>query len=321
MSNENTQVQQSQADQRQRAPQRPSAMMVMATRLNTNSDGLLSVLRDTVFKGATDSELMALAIVANEWGLNPLTKEVYAFPAKGGGIVPVISIDGWINRVNSHLQYDGMEKEFVFESNGKPISCTVTIYRRDRSRPTRHTEFLHECHRNTDPWNKQPNRMLGHRAFIQCARLAFGFAGADPDDADMSQARVATGREVTDTPAAGMAAMLAGSAQPREAVAEPTRLPAAEPKKRTASKPETAPVPAENASPSAFSEIHSRLHAFGYSHDEFIAAGRHLGITPARDLAGIGVAEWDASLARWEEVKRAMDEERPAAAGDGEGAE
>jgi hypothetical protein len=77
-----------------------------------------------------------------------------------------------------------VEKEFKEGADGRPFSCTVTIHRKDRKYPTQHTELLSECYRNTDPWNKQPHRMLGHRAVIQCARIAFGFAGADPEEAE-----------------------------------------------------------------------------------------------------------------------------------------
>ena len=61
-----------------------------------------------VFQKATESELLALVVVANEYGLNPFLKEIYAFPAKGGGIVPVVSIDGWLRMVNDHPQMDGI---------------------------------------------------------------------------------------------------------------------------------------------------------------------------------------------------------------------
>src|SRR5580765_7172723 len=56
-------------------------------------------------------------------------------------------------------------------------TATCIIYRKDRSHPTRITEYLAECTRGTDPWKSHPRRMLRHKALIQCARLAFGFAG------------------------------------------------------------------------------------------------------------------------------------------------
>lgn len=185
-----------------------SALAVMAQRFDVEPAKLLETLKQTVFKNASDAQLMALCIVANEAGLNPFAREIYAFPDKAGGIVPVISIDGWLNRINKHEQFDGMDEEITMGANGKPESATVTIYRKDRGHPTRHTEYFEECHRNTDPWNKSPRRMLLHRATIQCARRAFGFAGADPDEIAHIE-KPATGRVVTDAPA-----IFAGLSQP-----------------------------------------------------------------------------------------------------------
>ena len=38
---------------------------------------------------------MALLIVADQYGLNPFTREIFAFDDKRAGIVPVVSVDGW----------------------------------------------------------------------------------------------------------------------------------------------------------------------------------------------------------------------------------
>lgn len=168
--------------------QSTSALAVMAGRLQCDSSKLLDTLKATVFKGATNEELMALTVVANTYKLNPLTKELYAFPAKGGGIVPVVSIDGWLRIINDHPQMDGLETSYELDEAGQPLSCTATIWRKDRSRPVVVTEVLSECRRNTDPW-KMPFRMLRHKAIIQCARVAFGFSGImDEDEASTIKA-------------------------------------------------------------------------------------------------------------------------------------
>jgi hypothetical protein len=160
-----------------------SALSLMADRLNVEPAKLLDTLKNTVFKGATNDELLALVVVANQYGLSPFLKEIYAFPAKGGGIVPVVSVDGWIRMMNDHPQFDGVDFEWEREG-GKLISCTAIIHRKDRAHPTRVTEYLSECKRNTDPW-KMEHRMLRHKATIQGARVAFGFSGImEEDEAD-----------------------------------------------------------------------------------------------------------------------------------------
>ncbi len=163
-------------------PTKVSPLALMAARFNSDPNKLLDTLKGTVFAAARNNEeLMALVIVANEYKLNPLTKEIYAFPAKGGGIVPVISIDGWANLANSHPMMDGMDFEWHHDGNGALVSCTCIIFRKDRSRPIKVTEYLEECRRNTDPW-KMVHRMLRHKALSQCVRIAFGFSGVYDED-------------------------------------------------------------------------------------------------------------------------------------------
>ena len=95
-------------------------------------------------------------LVAKQYDLNPILKEIFAFPTKGGGIQPIVSIDGWANLINSHPAMDGME--FVDELNDKGalVSITCRIYRKDRSHPVAATEYMAECVRNTDTWRQWP---------------------------------------------------------------------------------------------------------------------------------------------------------------------
>jgi len=139
---------------------------------------LTNTLKQTCFKSGTpvtDAQMTALLVVAQAYGLNPFTREIFAFPDKGG-IVPVVGLDGWSRIINSHEQFDGMD----FDQDAE--SCTCTIYRKDRSHPVKVTEWLSECKRGTQPWQSHPKRMLRHKAMIQCARLAFGFTGIYEQD-------------------------------------------------------------------------------------------------------------------------------------------
>ena len=158
-----------------------SALAVMASKINVDPTKLHATLKATVFKGASDDELLALVVVANTYGLNPLLKELYAFPAKGGGIVPVVSVDGWVSMVNNHPQMDGMEFAEHYSEDGKLEAINATLWRKDRNRPIRVTEHISECRRNTEPW-KMEHRMLRHKALMQCARYAFGFSGVTDED-------------------------------------------------------------------------------------------------------------------------------------------
>lgn len=162
------------------------ALDAMANRLSVNPSELQNIIINTVMPNpnVSQEQFLSFLSVANEYKLNPLTKEIYAFPSKGGGIQPIVSIDGWLKIINQHPQFDGMEFDDHLD-NGKLISVTCRIYRKDRTRHTEVTEYMSECSRNTDTWKNWPSRMLRHKATIQGARYAFGLSGIiDPDEAE-----------------------------------------------------------------------------------------------------------------------------------------
>ncbi|TPN90156.1 recombinase RecT, partial [Mesorhizobium sp. B1-1-5] len=109
---------------------KPSLIAVMAAQRNMDPEQFAKTVRATVMPANhTNEQFAALMLVASKYDLDPILKEIYAFPAKGGGIVPIVSIDGWLNLMNSHPAFDGMETEFTDDEHGNPISCRCRIYR------------------------------------------------------------------------------------------------------------------------------------------------------------------------------------------------
>lgn len=174
----------------------------LASRLDMgDGSGLIETLKATAFKGqVSDAQMTALMVVANQYGLNPWTKEIYAFPDKNNGIVPVVGVDGWARIINNHPQFDGMD----FQQDDE--SCTAIIFRKDRSHPVKVTEYMSECKRGTGPWQSHPKRMLRHKAMIQCARIAFGYGGIfDQDEAEVIvEAKNMGNADVVDKPRVAM---------------------------------------------------------------------------------------------------------------------
>ncbi|MCP3709762.1 phage recombination protein Bet [Paraburkholderia sp. CNPSo 3274] len=172
--------------------QRTSLVAKFADKFSIEPAKLMSTLKSTAFKQngnneVTDEQMAALLIVADQYGLNPFTKEIYAFPDKGG-IVPVIGVDGWARIVNEHPMCDGFEFSYAeevteFSSKKVPLWMEIRVYRKDRQRPVVVREYFDEVvRRNMQPWQSHPNRMLRHKTFVQGARLAFGFAGVFDED-------------------------------------------------------------------------------------------------------------------------------------------
>jgi phage recombination protein Bet len=167
-----------------------TGLALLASRLQVTEAEVQESLTQTVFKGATPAQMTALLVVANEYGLNPFTRELFAFPSKNG-IVPVVSVDGWLRIINEHPQFAGMDivyAETIVEVKGSrpcPEYIEVTIHRKDRpgtSTPIR--EYLDECYRATEPWNTMTRRMLRHKAIKEAARVTMGLHGIfDVDEA------------------------------------------------------------------------------------------------------------------------------------------
>ena len=153
----------------------------MAGRLSVDPNKLLDTLKATCFKGASAEEMLVLVAVSNRYGLDPLTKQIYAFPSKGG-ITPVVSVDGWLHILNSQPQFDGIEFHFEDGPDGKPASVTAVVYRKDRTHATKVTEYFAECFRPSEPWRQFPRRMLRHKAVKEAVRVAFGISGITDED-------------------------------------------------------------------------------------------------------------------------------------------
>lgn len=191
-------------------PAKPSLVTKFAQRYSVEGTKLLDTLKATAFKQrdgspVTNEQMMALLVVADQYGLNPFTREIYAFPDKQNGIVPVVGVDGWSRIINSHPQFDGMEfrySEGETTPDGAKAKChewvECVMYRKDRRQPVIVREYLDEVYRAPfkkngsngpyqvdGPWQTHPKRFLRHKATIQCARLAFGFVGIyDQDEAE-----------------------------------------------------------------------------------------------------------------------------------------
>lgn len=174
-------------------------------RYGVDPDKLLDTLKSTAFRQkegeVSNEQMMALLVVAEKYDLDPFTNQLYAFPAKSGGIVPVVGIDGWMQVINRHPQFDGFEltesDETVTLPGAKeaPKWMEAKIYVKDRRAPVIVREYVEEVYRSPytnregktidGPWQTHTRRMLRHKTLIQGARVAFGLSGIyDEDEAE-----------------------------------------------------------------------------------------------------------------------------------------
>ncbi|MCW7552914.1 recombinase RecT [Endozoicomonas gorgoniicola] len=177
-----------------------------AERYGFREDELLNTLAQTAFRQQNGSvptreQMLSLLAVADCYGLNPFIKQIYGLSDRRGGVLPVISVDGWLLIMNSNPESDGIEFNYPdeliqFDEDMKPCHpwAECTVYRKDRTHAIRVREYLDELYRPAvikngkkfpGPWQTCPKRMLRHKSQIQAIRIAYGLSGLfEPDEAE-----------------------------------------------------------------------------------------------------------------------------------------
>lgn len=217
---------------------RVSLVQTMANAYGLEEAPFLEAIKQTVMPGnATMAQTAAFLQVANKYSLNPFIKEIYAFPTKGGGIMPMISIDGWLSIANRDARFDGYEYEEIRDEKGQLEGGQITVYRNDRQRAFTHREWFTECKRNTEPWNNMPRRMMENRTTAQGIRRALGISGVvDSDEAEAMQEINITGQSTvlersTENKTAALKEKIGarkGKEEPKPAAPEPEPAPVVE---------------------------------------------------------------------------------------------
>lgn len=173
----------------------------------SNEEFLAAVKRQITAKRdeITVGDMIALFATAQQYGLNPLRKEVSLISTKQGPRV-YVTFDGWLRVLVSHPQYISHRWTYNW-SGGAPGAGTcdsVTFHIRRRCADNtveefQQTELLRECMQTGEytPWNKWPSRMLAQKAAMQGTR--FCFAMYEPDLDDVLQAEsMETAREAAE---------------------------------------------------------------------------------------------------------------------------
>ena len=151
----------------------------------------------TMNKGLTEQQTKQFLAVAGTFGLNPWKREVYAvtFKNKDGGteMSIVTGYETYIKRAEMNPNYDGYE--IAWKGGFKPgkivkhsksgdweipailpdgeVSCTCTVYRKDRNHPISEEVFFDEYNQNNSMWQSKPRTMLKKVAIVSAFRKAF----------------------------------------------------------------------------------------------------------------------------------------------------
>lgn len=179
-----------------KAQQPKSIIAKLAGMYDMEPSAFAATVKATVFPGgnATNEQLAAYLLVCDTYRLNPVLKQIHAFPAKSGGVQPIMGIDGFLAVANAHKEFNGLRHRYEVSEKGELLGVTCIVHRKDREHPIEITEWMDECKRGTEPWRNMPRRMLRNRATCQALRHAFSIGGVMEDD----EAEAMVERQVTE---------------------------------------------------------------------------------------------------------------------------
>lgn len=180
------------AENKVQASANPATSLIarMAERLQVDSGKLWATMTKTCFKPDSqgrffsNEEVMYVLMVAEQLGINPLRREIWAFRGKDGSVQPIVSIDGWKAIMLRQTNFDGYQVKYsdtTVKIDGLgtvPEWAECTIWLKNVAHPTVERVFMQEVYVPRSPvWNKSPRLMLHHRALIQAIRFSFPVTG------------------------------------------------------------------------------------------------------------------------------------------------
>lgn len=141
----------------------------------------ISLLKNTVCKGASDSELALFAQICQRTGLDPFARQIYSLPLQGSRQI-VISIDGARLIAERSGKYAGQLGAYwcgedgvwqdVWLKNTPPVAAKVGVLRHDFKEPLFAVARFSEYARG-QMWVKMPALMIAKVAEMLALRRAF----------------------------------------------------------------------------------------------------------------------------------------------------
>ena len=153
----------------------------------------LETIRNTVAKGATESEFKMFISLATRYGLDPFNKEIFFWKVKGRPTI-MTSRDGYLKIADRHPEYDGLVSDVVRENDqfkrtsegidhqyssnrGEIIGAYALVYRKDRSYPIYIFAPFDEYNADSRVWNQYPSAMILKVAESMALKRAFTVSG------------------------------------------------------------------------------------------------------------------------------------------------
>lgn len=140
--------------------------------ITTNNSLDEKLLRESIAKNATDIEFRTFIEFCRATGLNPFKREIWFIKTGPQQVQMMTGINGFLSIANRHPQFNGLTIR-INEQDGKLVSATCTVYRKDRKYPSEATVYYEEYAKNSPIWRTMPRMMLQKVAKSVALREAF----------------------------------------------------------------------------------------------------------------------------------------------------
>lgn len=158
----------------------------------------VSVIKKTVAKGTSDTELALFIYTASSTGLNPLLKEIWCYKDNKGNLLIFAGRDGFLKKAQQHPKYAGMRSASVREKDifeidipkgvinhqianesnaarGKITGAYAVVFRKDEE-PTVVWVDFETYNKGYSAWKSHSDDMIIKVAEIKALKKAFGMA-------------------------------------------------------------------------------------------------------------------------------------------------
>jgi phage recombination protein Bet len=135
----------------------------------------VQLIKKQIAPNANDNELKLFLYQAQRTGLDPLTRQIYCIH-RGGKMTIQTSIDGFRVIAERSGDYAGQDEPVFIESDGKIISCKVSVYRfrgEQRYQASVGVAYMSEFNAGGPMWAKMPHTMLSKCAEAVALRKAY----------------------------------------------------------------------------------------------------------------------------------------------------